>query len=387
MLTKLKLDNFKAATRLDVPLKQLTVLSGLNGSGKSTVLQALCLLRQSLMASEQLTRLMAIQLRGSLVQLGVTEDVLSDKAKNDIILFDLFINDASRCSWKIDASKDADILPIDFGRDDDVFDESVENCLRKCHFQYLQADRLTPQTHYERSDSISRNLGFLGAHGQFTPDYLAEYGDSLEVSRKRQCPGSIEGLPAGLMERIVATPKLYDQISGWLQHISPGVRLNASHLSKTDLVTLGFSYESTEIGGGSNQRRPSNVGFGLTYCLPIVTACLAAPEGALLLLENPEAHLHPRGQVALGGLIAKCAADGVQLIVETHSDHVLNGIRMAVKKKDIEPSNVQICNFKRNPVTGDSYIEAPEILENGELTAWPEGFFDEWEKSLEALLR
>ena len=89
----------------------------------------------------------------------------------------------------------------------------------------------------------------------------------------------------------------------------------------------------------------------------------------------------------MGGLIAKCAADGVQLIVETHSDHVLNGIRMAVKKKDIEPSNVQICNFKRNPITGDSYIEAPEILENGELTAWPEGFFDEWEKSLEALLR
>lgn len=382
MLNYLNLKNFKAAREVSVPLRQLTVLSGLNGSGKSTVLQALGLLRQSLLASPQSTRLPSLQLRGPLVQLGVASDVVSDRASTSTISM-IVGSDESEAEWSIDASRDGDILPIQY---DSLIPDPVEHYLRNCHFQFLQADRLTPQTHYERSDSVSKDLGFLGAHGQFTPDFLAENGEWQEVREKRQCPTSIEGMPTGLMERIVATPKLYNQISGWLQHISPGVRLEASRLTKTDLVALSFSYESTEIARGSGQRRPSNVGFGLTYCLPIVTACLAAPPGALLLLENPEAHLHPRGQVALGTLISRCAADGVQIIVETHSDHVLNGIRMAVKNRDIQPDKVQLCNFNRHPVTGDSYIETPVVLENGELTAWPDGFFDEWEKSLEVLL-
>jgi predicted ATPase len=382
MLNFLQLHNFKAARDLEVPLNHLTVLSGLNGSGKSTVLQAIGLLRQSLLSSQS-TRLPCLQLRGPLVQLGVVGDVISDRATDSTIKIGLGV-DGLKTHWETNAIEDSDILPI---LHDTHLPDPGEHYLRNCHFQFLQADRLTPQTHYERSDSLSRDMGFLGAHGQFTPDYLAEHGEWLEVSPPRRCPNTVEGLPSGLMERIVATPKLYDQISGWLQHISPGVRLEASRLSKTDLVTLRFSYASTEIAQGSVQRRPGNVGFGLTYCLPIVTACLSAPPGAVLLLENPEAHLHPRGQVALGTLISKCAADGVQIIVETHSDHVLNGIRLAVKHGDIAKEKVQLCNFSRDPVTGDSYIETPVVLANGELTAWPEGFFDEWEKSLENLLR
>lgn len=382
MLESLVLHNFKSARDLEVPFKPLTVLSGLNGSGKSTVLQAIGLVRQSLLLSQSV-RLPSLHLRGPLVQLGVVGDVLSDRASDNTIEIRLSI-DNKQASWVVNAQTDSDILQI---QDYVGLPDPVENFLRDCHFQFLQADRLTPQTHYERSDSVSLAMGFLGAHGQFTPDYLAEFGDRLEVAPRRRCPKTANGLPEGFMARIVATPKLYDQLSGWLQHLSPGVRLEAGRLSQTDLVMLRFSYASTEIAQGSARRRPSNVGFGLTYCLPIITACLAAPHGAILLLENPEAHLHPRGQAALGTLLAKCAADGVQIIVETHSDHVLNGIRLAVKHNEIEASQVQLCNFTRDPVTGDSFIETPVILPNGELTAWPEGFFDEWEKSLEELLR
>jgi predicted ATPase len=90
----------------------------------------------------------------------------------------------------------------------------------------------------------------------------------------------------------------------------------------------------------------------------------------------------------MGLLLAKCAADGVQIIVETHSDHLLNSIRLAVKHKEsgFSADDVQICHFTRDPVTGDSYIETPVVLENGELSSWPDGFFDEWDKSLDALL-
>ena len=382
MLEFLSLENFKSARALEVPLNALTVLSGLNSSGKSTVLQAIGLIRQSLDVSDS-PRLPNLYLRGSLVQLGLAEDVVSDQAGEETFTLTLGI-DGRVTRLHASAQVGSDVLPL---HHETLLPDPGEHYLRNCQFQFLQADRLTPRTHYDSSDSLSRELGFLGARGEFTPDFLAENGDRLEVSVRRRCPTAAEGLPASLMTRIVGTPKLYDQLAGWLQQVSPGVRLEAGRLSRTDLVALEFSYLSTQIAQGSSKRRPSNVGFGLTYCLPVVTALLAAPAGALLLLENPEAHLHPRGQAALGTLLAKCAADGVQVIVETHSDHLLNGIRLAVKHRELPPANVNICNFTRDPLTGDSYIEVPVVLPNGELTAWPVGFFDEWEKSLEELLR
>lgn len=408
MLKELSLRNFKSARELDIPLQQLTVLSGLNGSGKSTVLQAIGLLRQSLQISniglgDIEKKLTSIHLRGPLVQLGMASDVLSQRASEYSIEIALSL-DEQNSRWVFTAEIDKEHLDADTLSAKNYYDpnatglmgkfsaptsesSSAQNYLRDCHFQFLQADRLTPNTHYERSNTTDRSLGFLGTGGQYTPDFLAVQGDLLAVSLHRRCPTTAVGVATGLMDRIAGTPKLYDQVCGWLQHLSPGIRLNAERINQTDLVTLGFSYASTELAQDSDRRRPANVGFGLTYSLPIVTACLSAPAGSLLLLENPEAHLHPRGQAALGTLLAKCAGDGVQILVETHSDHVLNGIRLAVKHGAISNTAVGLRHFTRDTGTGDSYFETPMILPSGELTAWPEGFFDEWEKSLEELLK
>jgi predicted ATPase len=402
MLKILSLRNFKSARELDVPLQKLTVLSGLNGSGKSTILQAIGLLRQSLQISNASTdaiekKLTQLHLRGNLVQLGMASDILSQRASEYEIKIELSL-DSPNSQWAFTAcidneNMDADTLSAKqyinrhakglFAIFTDPSPEAsnTQKYLHNCHFQFLQADRLTPNTHYERSGTADRKFGFLGSGGQYTPDFLAEFGDKLVVSENRRCsPASVDS-SISLMDRIAATPKLYDQVCGWLQHLSPGVRLNAERIKQTDLVTLGFSYASTELAQDSERRRPANVGFGLTYSLPIVTACLSAPTGSLLLLENPEAHLHPRGQAALGTLIAKCAGDGVQILVETHSDHILNGIRLAVKHGAIPNVDVGLHHFTRDTGTGDSYFETPTILPNGELTAWPEGFFDEWKKA------
>lgn len=385
MISKLSLRNFKSARDLIVPIEKLTVLSGLNGSGKSTVLQAIAVIRQSLLLTHGSMALNALHLRGPLVQLGTFGDILSDHAGLD-------------GNEKIEVSISSNFETVTYGGttepENDVVHMSrkmyernaLEQYIQSAHFQFLPADRITPKPYYERIDSLSQDLGFLGSHGQHTASYLASNGDRLTVSENRRCPNSIEGTPDELLTRIVATSKLYDQINGWMQHLSPGVRLSATDIGQADLVTLGFSYASTVLARDSKPRRPGNVGFGLTYSLPIVTACLAAPKGTLLLIENPEAHLHPRGQAALGILLAKTAADGVQILVETHSDHVLNGIRLATKNGLIPPSDIQICNFTRDPQSGESYIESPTVLQNGELSAWPIGFFDQWELTLEALL-
>jgi predicted ATPase len=182
------------------------------------------------------------------------------------------------------------------------------------------------------------------------------------------------------------TNKLLDQVASWIQQLSPGARLNAQRVKGTDEVQLFYEFVGLARTSKSNSYRPTNVGFGLTYSLPILVACLAAPTGSLLLIENPEAHLHPQGQVALGELLSFVAADGVQLVVETHSDHILNGIRLAVKGIKLPANDVALHFFTRSLKSGESEIQSPTVLPDGRLSNWPNGFFDQWDRSLDALL-
>lgn len=121
--------------------------------------------------------------------------------------------------------------------------------------------------------------------------------------------------------------------------ISPGIRLHvAEHALRDgmDLVSLRYSFiQDQQV---SNAYRSTNVGFGLTYSLPIFVAVLSSRPGSLILLENPEAHLHPKGQSRLGEFLAIAASQGIQIVAETHSDHVLNGVRVAVHQGNYGPA-------------------------------------------------
>lgn len=127
-----------------------------------------------------------------------------------------------------------------------------------------------------------------------------------------------------------------------------------------------------------------NVGFGLTQILPIIISCLTAKEGDLLIIENPEVHLHPKGQAMMGEFLAEVANTGVQIIIETHSDHVLNGIRRSVKSKGIDESKVAFYFFN-NRAFNESQIISPQIDENGRIDHWPNGFFDQFDKDISFL--
>src|SRR3990167_813376 len=110
MLDSLTLHNFKSARDLVVPLNSLTVLSGLNGSGKSSVLQAISLVRQSLLLSQSV-RLPSLHLRGPLVQLGVADDVISDRAADNTVRIGLKV-DGLQTDWVANATVDSDILQV-----------------------------------------------------------------------------------------------------------------------------------------------------------------------------------------------------------------------------------------------------------------------------------
>ncbi len=376
MLRHLHLKNFKSAKDLGVNLKALTVLAGLNGSGKSSVLQAVALLKQTL---NQDIASKTLPLRGGLVRLGRSEDVHFEGATSSELTITVQ-SSAGLIRFFSNAKDRADTLELVIEGDGAALQRELD-----AGFQFIQADRMTPAVQYEQASTPDQERGWLGCRGEFTVDYLQRNEDK-KISEKRLCPVDVFGLDSALLKLIAPTANLGDQSAAWLQMLSPGVRLRAIPVELADVTSLRFQYMSNEIASSTREHRPSNVGFGLTYSLPIIVACLAAKPGALLLLENPEAHLHPRGQAALGRLLAMCCADGVQVIVETHSDHLLNGVRIAVKQGAISADDVALHYFERDVRTGESHIETPRVLPDGQLDSWPEGFFDQWDKSLDALL-
>ena len=128
-----------------------------------------------------------------------------------------------------------------------------------------------------------------------------------------------------------------------------------------------------------------HAGLGISQALPIIAAALSARRGGLLLIENPELNLHPNAQAAMGEFLAESAAAGVQVILETHSDHVLNGIRRAIKKGILTPGNAVLYFFRprqdaeRN---GTARVQSPLLDKDGNIDHWPEGFFDQFDKDM-----
>ncbi|MER6575278.1 DUF3696 domain-containing protein [Nonomuraea sp. NPDC001023] len=376
MIEQLILRNFKAFRRQDLALAPYTLLTGLNSSGKSSVLQALALLRQSyesrtLVPSKAPRLESGFLLNGDLVELGAGKDVLHedyDRNPTGSPLIELGIETGpprSLASWTVEYQPENDLLPLR-----GTSGKIERTLLFGPVFQYLKADRVVPAVSYPRSYDAAVRRRFLGARGEHTVNYLRHYGDEPIQEETLQHP-------------LARSPRLADQTEAWMQEVCPGVNLEAVGIEGTDQVRLSFKFGTAGLSA-SNRYRPTNVGFGLTYVLPIVVACLTAQPGALILLENPEAHIHPRGQTAMARLTCAAARAGAQVVVETHSDHILNGVRIVVKEQRLRPSQVALHFFSRS--TGGIEIQSPVLNSDGMLSVWPDGFFDEWDRSLDQLL-
>jgi predicted ATPase len=369
VISKLELQNFKCFDHREVLLAPFTLLSGLNGTGKSSVLQALLVLRQS--HQQGLLVRQMIALNGELTNIGTGKDALYEAAKEDFILLAFTFSTPKTLRWTLKyGSPQQNVMSLEAAP---LLEEFQHEPLFGDYFQYLQAERVGPRTSFAISDFAVAQHNQLGPSGEFTAHFLSVFGRTT-ISNK------------SLAHPLAASLSLLDQTEAWIGEVCPGVRLNFTSHVDIDLVSLRYSFIYGK--SKSNPFRPTNVGFGLTYTLPVLVALLSLPPGGLLLVENPEAHLHPKGQVLIGELLARAAQGGVQVLVETHSDHVLNGVRLAVKLEKILPSSVALHYFERKTENDQlsSSIVSPRIDKNGRLDHWPEGFFDQWDKSLEGLL-
>ncbi len=368
MISEIHLKNFKCFADQRLHLRRLTVLSGVNGTGKTSAIHALLLLRQSF--QQDLLPGEGLALNGELAHLGAGRDALYEDAPEENIGLGLTFRSGSQASWRFDYDAEADVLAVASASDSpNIYDSA----LFKGSFVYLGAARIGPQAAFAMEEHAVRKLRNLGAVGENTPHFLSLYGGD---------PVRHEALTHPRAE----ARDLLSQVEAWLGEISPGARLSVVPFRDLDVVQLRYSFVTgSDV---SNPYRPANVGFGLTYTLPIVVAALASPPGSLLIVENPEAHLHPRGQTRIAELLARAAIAGVQVILETHSDHILNSIRLAVYRRLLDPQAVQLHFFERrvSESRASSIVTSPEMDADARIEPWPEGFFDEWDRALETLL-
>jgi len=367
MIDEILLRNFKCFESASIPLRELTLLAGLNGMGKSSVIQSLLLLRQSYL--DGLLPGTGLELNGSLVQLGAAKDVFYEDAQGDEFEIGIAWSEGIRANFVLRYHRESDVLRLGgpcIPRE--CFDVPPFTDL----FHYLRAERLGPRTANSASDFHVREHRQIGSSGEYAEHFLYEFGDQSVDER--------------LLHGKDEPKNLRSQVQAWLHEVSPGTRLHLEIHRQMDIVNLQYSFVTGD--DRSNEYRSTSVGFGITYVLPVLIAALSARPGSLLIVENPEAHLHPQGQVRIGELLVRAAATGVQVIVETHSDHVLNGLRLAVYGKMIDADRVAMHFFSRERDAGRtrSRFESPSINKDGRLDRWPDGFFDEWDKSLERLL-
>jgi predicted ATPase len=368
MISKLHLHNFKCFEDQGFGVGPLTVLSGLNGMGKSTVLQAMLLLRQSF--EQGLLQKTGLALNGEYVKVGTAKDALFEDAADDSLALTLGYGDQLEAKWSFSYDAAADVM----GRTSGTGEEGVfAEPLFGTGFHYLEAERTGPRILFETSDYYVRRLRKIGTKGEYAAHFLTLFGgEPVAVSQLLH--------PCGESDR------LKDQVEAWLGEISPGTRLHDTSHRTLDIVSLEYSFAHGKKV--SNNYRATNVGFGITYVLPLLVAILSSKPGSLVLLENPEAHLHPRGQLRIGELVSLAAGGGVQTIVETHSDHILNGIRLAVHGGKLAAGKAILHFFQRGTCEGvcPSQVISPRIDRNGRLDCWPEGFFDEADRALDRLM-
>lgn len=345
-------------------MRPLTVLTGVNGGGKSTVVQSLLLARAAASAPGQAVLLNT----PSGLALGEARDVLHWEASEPELAVNLAGPDGDN-AWNCGFALPSDEHALYLNADAASVPSSLGVGRQSPGFTYLCAERLGPRDTLSVSADEPDRIG-VGIQGEFTAQVLALRETRAVQSRRTVRPELRSPDAESLQLRL--------QTEAWASDIIRPIRINAQLAVGIMASTVRFM----EVAQAAEQVRPTNTGFGVSYALPIIVAGLLTEPGDLLLVENPEAHLHPAGQSKLGRFLARVAGSGVQVVVETHSDHVLNGMRLAVAHDGaLSAADMVVHYFDR-----DHAVQI-DINSAGELSYWPAGFFDQIENDLGGLAR
>ena len=362
MIKNITLSNFKCfAQETVIRLARVTLLYGHNGRGKSSLSQALLLIGQSMKKRNDIGELLIM---GDQVKLLSFHDIKTEGSESDEIRFSIETESeklelgfspiegkpqlGSISKYVINGENRFEVRTTDsseqgMGQGKAAFTTSDSNVLQILKdITYISAGRLGPVSDMVRNDTIApKEVGTKGEYlinalSHQTPDFVTFVGKTLS-----------------------------DILSG-------GSLLIPDH----NASRLELKINSHD---GDAQFNPMNVGFGYSYVLPVIVSALLAEKDSVLIVENPEAHLHPSAQSRILEFLVQQALDkDLQLIIETHSDHVVNGLRISMKKGVLQSEDGIIQHFSCDNETITPVITEITCDKNGNLSDYPSDFMDEW---------
>ena len=375
MISAIELGNFKCFRATPVNFSHLTILAGANGAGKSTVIQALLLIRQAIekiqhrdfSITDGEIREVRVNLNGTYgIALGNSQAVISANTDAEIFYLQVNVNEAhypfvfsspiTRPEQSISISNINEVK--------EIYSLEQTGSIFSSEFSYLAAERLGPRV---TQDIPSTDTITTGVSGEYV-GYALHKAATQHIDRLR-CLDTHSSTLFSI------------QLEAWLDLIMPGVQVKPRIYEEIGKVNIGIRKRISE----TDYLIPSNIGFGISYVLPIIVAGLTAAKDSMLIIENPEAHLHPAGQTSIGKFLAKVAGSGVQVIVETHSEHIINGARIAVLEQLVKPESLLVNYFDSE--TSEPQVHPININSKGELSSWPPGFFDQQEKDLSSIFQ
>lgn len=369
MIRYAHLTNFKCFQRERVPFNQLTVLSGGNGVGKSSVIQSLLLLRQTGDRARLLAGAVRMTDEGHpplniklneeyRLSLGNSVTLTNADIESDIVVLGVSGDrtESVSCSFEASTTKPTtSIACID--APEDLLVRAGAFSIFQEEFHYLVAERVGPRDLQPMADQPFISTGYAG---EFTA-----FAISRAEAESRKVAQALCIEDGSSLFRV--------QLEAWMGRLVPGAQIFTTPYPDLNRVQMAIGRR----GATAKALPPANTGFGISYVLPVVVSGLLAASGAMLIVENPEAHLHPAAQTAIGIFLAAVASAGVQVLVETHSENVLNGVRLAALRGIIPHGDASFLFLSLADGTGQPVLHPIMMDQAAELTSWPPGFFDQ----------
>lgn len=430
MITSMSLTNFKSWSKVDVPLGRISVFFGTNSSGKTSLLQALLALKQTA-ASFDRRRAFDFGEEGKeqdLVVLGTFRDVVYQHADTRPVSVQL--NWIPIAPAQLGSNVTASAITYEVGWSS-LQDEVVVNHIQyqaegvqfdlkresggplpykwylKIHNIFKQDDYSSPpDSCYGIPREFARtalDIDLLEFNHQFEllMERIAYLGPLREYPRRRitrtgATPQTIDPRGRGTIEALLeaerqygngklrsATPSLVERVASWLRRFELAEQFQLMPIDREQRI-----YEARLQTHGVDAII-NDVGFGVYQVLPIIVLLHLAPEGSIVLLEEPEIHLHPRVQAEMADLFLETAHErNLQLIIESHSEHLLRRLQRRIAEAELplaSPEFIRLyfCELS----TQGSTLRQVETDTFGSIRNWPDRFFGDETGDLDAMTR
>ena len=341
MIKRFRIRNFKCFKDETMDFTNLNILTGKNSSGKTSIIQALLLMFQIL--DGQIGNV----LNGRYVKLGQYSDIQNVFSREYVDLDMQLQQESFQFSISENGVKESE-KSVGKGKKQDII--------------YLSANRIGVKNEYERNE---QDIERIGIQGEYAFDYLSRHKMEnvceTDFIRKQEY-----GINLG------------NQVDYWLEYLT-GYSVRAEEVEGTSIVKVAYKTKTT-----TKEFRPCHVGTGVSYLATVIIAALSCTKNSVLIIENPEIHLHPGAQSRFIEFFSFFASKGLQIILETHSDHIINGIRKEIRRGNIALSQVGVYFMKQNEK--DTTAIKIDFTPKGAIVNMQDGFFDQFDEDLDELI-